>query len=176
MLNPDDLSSYNDSCICAILLKKISDNMTPETIQIINQCSHSNHYCICYMNQLPFNICRSSDHICACDTHSSFVTCFAEEDKHECICWNLTAKSICIAKEHDCGCCGKYWMKNYSKTHGYLKCRAKTHECEYKKIGYDEAHNCISHVHSEIQVVKDLLISQNIHIPPEIFGHISEFL
>ncbi len=175
MQNPNDLASYNGFCICSVLLKKISDNMTPETVQIINQCKNSNHYCICYMNQLPFNICRSTIHSCACDTHSSFVTCFAEEDNHECVCWNLTSKSNCRAKEHECGCCGKYLMKKYSKTHAYIKCQAKNHECEYKKIGYDAPHDCIAHVHKKLQTINEIINSKNLYIPKEILGHLTEF-
>jgi hypothetical protein len=176
MQNSNDLAAYNGFCMCGLLVNKVRDNMTPETIQIINQCNHHTHNCICYTNQLPFNICRSSVHICACDTHSSFVTCFAEEDNHECICWNLTSKSNCIAKEHECGCCSKYWMKKYSKTHGYLKCQAKNHECEYKKIGYHMAHDCIAETHPKLDALKEILISKNINVPNEIFGEIMKFL
>ncbi len=176
MQNPNDLSSYDGFCICGVLLKKIIDDITPETIQILIQCKNPTHYCICYMNPLPFNICRSHKHSCVCDTHSSFVSCFAQEDKHECICWNLTSKKKCISTEHECGCCGKYWMKNYSKSLCYLNCQAKNHVCEYKKIGYNVRHNCIAHVHSKIKTLKEVLNYKNIHAPLEIFGHISEFL
>jgi hypothetical protein len=176
MQDPSSLTSYNGSCKCGVIMQKIRDGINEETIQQLELCDHHTHYCICHINISPYIICKSQEHTCACDTHSSFVTCFADEDNHECICWSLTAKKTCIAKEHDCGCCGKYWMKKQSKACAYTACHAKIHTCDYKKAGYDIPHNCIVHSRMHITCLKETLFSRNVYLPNELFGNIVEFL
>jgi hypothetical protein len=170
------MENQDESCKCSILMNEIKDNMTEETIQILNECNHYTHYCICYVNQLPFNVCRAFQHACSCDTHSNFITCYAQEDNHDCVCWSLTSKKPCIAKKHDCGCCGKYWIKNQSKATAYLFCRAETHVCDYAKIGYDVKHHCISHFYRQINTLDTITHLSQFYIPKELLGQVMEFM
>ncbi len=176
MQDPNSLSSFDGFCKCGVLMQKIRDNINQETVEILSLCDHHTHYCICNMNTSSYVLCKTMVHACVCDTHSNLIKCYAEEGQHECICWSLTAKNMCIAKDHDCGCCGKYWMKNQSKTCAYLSCHAKTHTCDYKKVGYDVPHNCIAHARIPITGLKETLFSQSMFLPNELFGKLVEFL